>query len=107
MNNTLNIQVEEFDNENFDLSIFSNNHADSIQVEGTIELEEEDSLWGDQVSATHLVAKVDSILSVNQFNEEAEVLPYVSIEFARQAIEAVREEERVLDTKYYSLNHNL
>jgi hypothetical protein len=105
MNDTLNIQVEEFDAEAFELNVFSN-HEDCLFLKGSIELEEEEELWGDQVSKTHLVAKIDSIDLVEQYDEDDELRPYVELELARSIMERVQKQDKVLDTKYHSVNYN-
>ena len=105
MNDTLNIQVEEFDAEAFELNVFSN-HEDCLFLKGSIELEEEDELWGDQVSKTHLVAKIDSIDLVEQYDEDDELRPYVELELARLIMERVQKQDKVLDTKYHSVNYS-
>jgi hypothetical protein len=105
MNDTLNIQIEEFDAEAFELNVFSN-HEDCLFLKGLIELEEEDELWGDQVSKTHLVAKIDSIDLVEQYDEDDELRPYVELELARSIMERVQKQDKVLDTMYHSVNYN-
>jgi len=105
MNDTLNIQVEEFDAEAFELNVFSN-HQDCLFLKGSIELEEEEELWGDQVSKTHLVAKIGSIDLVEQYDEDDELRPYVELELARSIMERVQKQDKILDTKYHSVNYN-
>jgi hypothetical protein len=107
MNTTPIIEIEEFDAETFELNYHCANSYDSFYLKGTIILEEEESLWGDQVSACHLVAKVNEITEVFQFDEEGEEMNHVNLELAREAMQAIERKEEVLDTKYYSINYNL
>jgi hypothetical protein len=107
MNNTSIIEIEEFGAETFELNYHPANNYDSLTIKGTILLEEEESLWGDQVSASYLVAKIDDIEEVVQFDEEGEEMNRVDLELARVAMQAIKKKEEVLDTKYHSLNYNL
>lgn len=107
MNKTPIIEIEEFGAETFELNYHSANNYDSLAIKGTILLEEEESLWGDQVSASYLVAKIDDIEEVVQFDEEGEEMNRVDLELARVAMQAIKKKEEVLDTKYHSLNYSL
>lgn len=107
MNNTSIIEIEEFGAETFELNYHPANNYDCLTIRGTTLLEEEESLWGDQVSASYLVAKIDDIEEVIQFDEEGEEMDRVDLELARVAMQAIKNKEEVLDTKYHSLNYNL
>lgn len=104
--NTTPIIEGEFETEEFELNYYCANSYDSFYLKGTIVLEEEDSLWGDQVSACHLVAKVEEIEEVVQY-DDGEEMDHVNLELAREAMQAIERKEEVLDTKYYSINYNL
>lgn len=107
MNTTPIIEIEEFGAETFELNYHPTNNYDSLTIRGTTFLDEEESLWGDQVSASYLVAKIDDIEEVIQFDEEGEEMDRVDLELARVAMQAIKNKEEVLDTKYHSLNYNL
>lgn len=104
--NTKPIIEGEFGTEDFDLNYYCANSYDSFSLKGSIVLEEEDSLWGDQVSACHLVSKVDKIEEVVQY-DDGEEMNYVNLKLAKEVMQAIERKEEVLDTKYYSVNYNL
>ena len=107
MNKTPIIEIEEFGSEEFELNYHPANSYESFYIKGTTYEEKEEDLWGDQVRTSYLVAKVNEITKVVQFDEEGEEMDYVELELARLVMEDVKEQDEVLASKSHSINYNL
>lgn len=107
MNKTPIIEIEEFGSERFELNYHPANSYESFYIEGTTYEEEEEDLWGDQVRTSYLVAKVEEITQVIQFDENGEEMDRVDLELARSVMEDVENQDEVLASKSHSVNYNL
>lgn len=78
---------------------FSMENGDALKMTGGVEEREEESLWGDQVSSIHIIeyAQADMLYSVEQYDEDDNLLPYVNIGFLQSALWEADETENEID----------
>ena len=77
----VNIRYHEITDESFSAVVELQYY--NVEVEGSVWLDEENELWGDQVSATHTIAKFDELTDMKVFSHYAgsEALA-INLEFA-------------------------
>ena len=94
------ITFDEIDEETFSAYIEIENLT--FEIEGTTRTDEMDSLYGDQVSETHLVAYFDTLENVDIFDEEGKKLEKIDLEIVNQIKTHLKEN---MDEEIDSVSH--
>ena len=105
-NNITDFEIYEIDQDAFSCSISFDQYY--LDLRGSVRLDEIDNLWGDQVSSISIMADIDEVEEITQFDAyNGEELPYVNLELAKiarkHANSKVYEE---VDNVHASVNYN-
>lgn len=105
-NNITDFEIYEIDEEEFSCSVSFDQYY--LDVRGSVRLDEVENLWGDQVSSVSIMADVDEIEEVFQYDvDNGNELPYVNLELMRLAKKHVNSEMyEEVDNVHCSINYN-
>jgi hypothetical protein len=97
------LQVRE---ENFNADV-SDGTGEWLSFQGSVSYESRDNLLGDQVSSVTTLALVEAndLQEVVQFDEDGNQLPFVNLEFFRNAQELLDQHEVEIDVEHHSINY--
>jgi|AOAMet_66_BLW_10_1038536.scaffolds.fasta_scaffold04216_3 hypothetical protein len=86
MEEKIEIEFEEVNEEEF--SAYVSMGEEYYEVEGSVWTDEQEELYGDQVSSVHLVAYFDELGNIKRFNENGNELNSISLD----AVKAITKE---------------
>jgi len=99
------ITFDEIDEETFSAYVEIENLT--FEIEGTTWTDEIDSLYGDQVSETHLVAYFDTLENVDIFDEDGKKLEKIDLEIVNKIKAYLKENmDEEIDSVSHSVNYS-
>ena len=105
-NNITDFEIYEIDEEEFSCSVSFDQYY--LDLRGSVRLDEVENIWGDQVSSVSIMADVDEVEEVFQYDvDNGNELPYVDIELMRVAKKYVNSKMyEEVDNISCSVNYN-
>lgn len=99
------ITFDEIDEETFSAHVEIENLT--CEIEGTTWTDEIDSLYGDQVSETHLIAYFDTLENVDIFDEDGKKLEKIDLEIVNKIKAYLKENmDEEIDSVSHSVNYS-
>ncbi|MDB4348463.1 hypothetical protein OAA62_00960 [bacterium] len=99
------ITFDEIDGETFSACVEIQNLT--FEIEGTTWTDEIDSLYGDQVSETHLIAYFDTLENVDIFDEDGKKLEKINLEIANKIKAYLKDNmDEEIDSVSHSVNYS-
>jgi len=105
MEEKIEIEFDEVNEEAF--SAYVNMGEEYYEIEGSVWTDEQEELYGDQVSSVYLVAYFDSLENIKRFDDNGNELDSISLDVVKAITKELKDSmDEEIDSRSYPVNYS-